>query len=133
MNNKIPFTRKMLGLPVIREREMYPHVLTCYYDIVETVGEKLRRLQMDGYRLRYISPPMRYMKFDDDDWLSPIEERGLSGYKLLFLFAFDRGITSRTFLRNGLIHTEMEREREFVKGGFLYDTPEQFERWQRKA
>lgn len=138
MSNKISFTRKMLGLPIILEGEVYPHITDLPKR--QTVGEALKQYQVGGHRLcRWVLPELFewYRYAENSNWwmhaADGLPEPEKSGYKLRVMFVFDRGVVPRPYLSYGKWHTEMVRDREFVKGGFLYDTPEQFEQWQRSA
>jgi len=104
MNKQLKLTRKMFNLPVLNEGNRYPHI-SDLPDGAIAVGDALRLFQLDGYRLTHIEPPWQLLHSTEE---TPT-------YKLRFIFILKRG----------------GGDEEWVKGGFLYDTPEQLDEWER--
>ncbi len=113
----------MFDLPVLRELTTYPHVAQLPQH-EETVGEKLKRLQLDGWTLKRVKT-VEIVRFDPhtnlywNSWSGPI-------YKLRFLFVLEHTDTQTELVKVGFFY---DTPTEFVKGGFLYDTPEQLMEW----
>lgn len=116
MNKQLKFTRKMFTLPIVGAGAIYPHISNLPDH--DTVGDALGLFQLDGYRLRYIGPPWQVCKLRDEPGYllkNPRPEPTIISYKVRVFFKLERG----------------EMEREYVKGGFLYDTPDQLYEWLR--
>ena len=115
MSDRITITKRMLDLPTIREGGKYPHI--SYLSNQQTVGETLKQSQINSWRLRYIHPPRIYVySLDDKDYWWREDPPFRVVYKLRFMFVFEK-------------ETKMSQERKFVKGGFIYDSPEQLDMW----
>lgn len=143
MNRQLQFTRKMFDLQTIGEGEQYPRISALWCE--ESIGDALVRLVRTGYQLRTIVPPWQIAcyKIDESshafyhrdvillssvDHVSPDPE--IMCYKLRFVFVLERDyIPGVKFVGDGWEWTEKRLEREFVKGGFLYDSPEQLDEW----
>lgn len=118
MNRQLQFTRKMFDLPIIREGEVYPR-LGDEPSTEMMVGYALKLAQVVGFQLRHIVPPWEIEYWNIPLWPGDdvpnleLPELELDGYKLRFLFVLNHDHYGQ----------------EFIKGGFLYDTPEQLDEW----
>jgi len=119
-------TQKILNLPIIDSGERYPDISSIPDHI--TVRDALKIFQVGGYRLVQMIRPRIYGLCHGfalpDEHLPPL--------KLRVVFVMERGTCPRIF-RNYKKEwvSEIARERVYIKGGFLYDTPEQLDEWVR--
>lgn len=130
MATRITITKRMLELPVLNEGDRYPCI--CQITKVQTIRKRLAALQKTGYQLRRMYLP-EIIEYD------PLIHKGLpegaTTFKFQFLFYLERGAPSPA---NFLNYDYLRMHRgglppaiAFVKGGFLFDSLEQFEQWQR--
>ena len=105
----LTITKQMLNLPILREGEVYPYISDLPRR--QTLCEALKQAQLDRRSLRMMNAVCYELNPDEQAcWQEAVTHK----HKLRVLFVVERS----------------ERERMFVKGGFLYDTPEQFAHWQ---
>jgi len=119
-------THKILDLPIIGCGERYPDISSIPDHI--TIRDALKLFQAGGYRLVQMARPRIYGLYYD---FAPPDEH-LYPHKLRVVFVMEGGTRPRIF-RNYKEEWvgEIVRERVYIKGGFLYDTPEQLDEWVR--
>ena len=122
----LTITKKMINLPRLREGGVYPYVLDLPHH--QKLCEALKQAQSDGWLLRTMGATS-HRRSSEERACCP-GPSAMHEYKLRVLFVFERDIVLRAYFRRENWYFEEAMERKYVKGGFLYNTPDQFEYWQ---